>query len=319
MSGFDELRQELAAATHRHAQLDGQVAAQPSPASGPRDRAVRRRRLRGRHGLLPLVVAGALGAGGVAYAAVALLDRGAPVPPPPDRSSMMPAAGDRGLQLFPLRVDDPAGEGPPWGLATYRPQELAVFCLVAGRAQQNELGVIGRDGTFDDDGLFHRLDPGSSQSGACGGGFADGRTFMSGSTITMPASGYSGSPDTRSGGRRIAGCNDPVERSADGQRPCPASSLRQVKYGFAGPLAEKVVLENRKMRLEQRPAPGTSGAYLFVYRAADAAGGGPMQQTVTHRGGIVCKEISAVGMPYEEQPGMDRRAQPGCSPPPGLR
>lgn len=304
MSGFDELRRELASGVRRNA-------------SPPR-RAPLRRRIRN----VPLIaIVATLGLGGVAVAAVQLLERGTPVPESPTRDWLRALGTDQ--RVLPMRAADPAG-GPPWGLGVFRSRVPAkngtVVCAMFGRIQGDEIGVIGRDGSFDDDGRFHPLTPSSTQSGSCGGASREGNLLMNGNAWTIPASGYLGDPDARVDGKAIAGCSNPGETPTARQRTCPADSMRLVKYGFAGPRAVLVTYANRDVLLKQRPSPGTSGAYLFVQRPADLRSGGPMTITTTYDDGTVCRDFTPGPRTADTAKAFaeHRRANPGCQPPPGF-
>jgi hypothetical protein len=99
-----------------------------------------------------LVLAGAA----AALAASGLLT-GSPVRPggplSPTVGDGIPAPG--GSQLLGFRVADPAG-GLPWGLRIVHTTRGYV-CLQVGRVQGGELGELGIDGAFNDDGRFHPL------------------------------------------------------------------------------------------------------------------------------------------------------------------
>lgn len=305
MSGFDDLRRELAAGVERQA-----APARPS-------------RMRRRARNIPLVaIVATLGLGGVAFAAVQLLERGDPVPESPTRDWLRDL-GSTDRRVLPMRIPDPAG-GLPWGLSVFRSKVPArngfVVCAMFGRAQGNEIGVIGRDDTFGNDGRFHPLSPTSSQSGSCGGASKEGHLLMGGSARMIPASGYLGDPDARSKGTPIAGCSTPGEKPTARQSTCPADSMRLLKYGFGGPEAVQVTYANRRIALQQHPAPGTSGAYLFVQRPADTRAGGQMMLTITYRDGTVCREFNPAARTRDMREAFlqHRRANPGCQPPPGF-
>src|SRR5262249_7126673 len=62
---------------------------------------------------------------------------------------------------------------------------------------------------------------------------------------------------------------------------CPASSLRVVKYGFAGRDAVKIDCGG----VSVRPNPDESGAYLFVLRPRTQ----PLTIAITYNDGTVCR------------------------------
>lgn len=116
----------------------------------------------------PRLLAAALAAltltGAAAYAATTLIGVGSPAPNPP--SPFPPSR----IRLLGLRVADPAG-GPPWGirLALRQPQSPPGWgrlqpdvAIQIGRIRGGQMGFIGRDRVFHDDGLFHIAGPNSA-------------------------------------------------------------------------------------------------------------------------------------------------------------
>src|SRR4051794_9017307 len=76
-----------------------------------------------------------------------VLPDGEPVPQAPTQQRASLPDMDPGTnRLVSLRVADPEG-GPPWGFAVARSKDGRTFCLQAGRVQNSQLGVIGRDET----------------------------------------------------------------------------------------------------------------------------------------------------------------------------
>ena len=82
-------------------------------------------RLAGRHGTCPIATAG----------------------------EGIPVAG--GSRLLPLRAPDPAG-GLPWGMRIIHTTR-GLICVQIGRVYHNQLGQLGVDGAFHNDGRFHPL------------------------------------------------------------------------------------------------------------------------------------------------------------------
>jgi hypothetical protein len=62
---------------------------------------------------------------------------------------------------------------------------------------------------------------------------------------------------------------------------CKDSSLRVVKYGFAGRDAVKIQYAGRTIK----PDPDESGAYLFVLKPRKA----PLTLKITYKDGTVCR------------------------------
>ena len=95
----------------------------------------------------------------VALAAAGVLGTGSPVRPPPGSSPTagigIPARGES--RLLSLSVPDPAG-GLPWGMRIVHTTRDLV-CVQIGRLYRGQLGLLGRDGAFGNDGRFHPLPP----------------------------------------------------------------------------------------------------------------------------------------------------------------
>ncbi len=218
-------------------------------------------------------------------AAELFLPEGDPVPKaPPAQRSGLPEMNPGSSRLITMRAEDPEG-GLPWGLAIARSADGQVFCAQVGRVQDGRLGVIGRDGTFDDDGRFHPLSIDANQSGVCGGIAPGGELRLGGDGPPIPASGFTGSFLSAAGG-----CRENVPKSSMSPQTrrklrdvpvCKASSLRVVKYGFAGRDAVKLSYAGQTVR----PSPEESGAYLFVLKPRKR----PLTLTITYRDGTVCR------------------------------
>lgn len=279
MSRLPNLERALLDAAER---LD---AAQPQPTS-PREQHHRRRwPRRGTPllaGLVSLILAGAAVA-----AATGLLAQGDPVPDGPNASNLHPDTP--GFTLTSQRAPDPDG-GPAWALGTFSatestvpgaaPADIAaqfrqhVTCLVVGRVQAGQLGVVGRDGVFHNDGRFHALTPRAQTSGVCGGGSPHASLTVFGYGPPVPASGYSGPPGTAIGGcRERVNLNGPTvspqtRRKLKDVPQCSVASLRRVISGFAGPNATHATYTDTGYRKTITLDPKQNGAYLFVVRSA---------------------------------------------------
>lgn len=217
------------------------------------------RRWRGRLLARPLLV-GLLvvsSATGVALAARALVEVGSPAP------REYPNLGERilptGTRLLSLRIADPAG-GPPWGMrlifttADHRADgtrgDAAHWgCVQIGRVLDGELGVLGQDGAFHDDGRFHPLAPdvlyGTSEA-------------MIECVLPSQSFSFTDASADRSG--------DPVPR--EGVRP-PARELRSISFGLLGPDAASVTYRTSS-GLRTEPVSSGRGAYLIVEPVAHA-------------------------------------------------
>ena len=127
-------------------------------------RAVRARRRtrsswlrRGHRRTTLIVLAAMLVVSGGALAAGGVILRGSPVAtvraPIATADEGIPVAG--GARLLPLRVADPAG-GLPWGMRIIHTTR-GLICVQIGRVFDNQLGQLGVDRAFHNDGRFHPL------------------------------------------------------------------------------------------------------------------------------------------------------------------
>lgn len=258
----------------------------------PERRHARRWRRRGTPllaGLATLVIAG-----GALAAATGLLDSGEPVPPAPASPGlpkpMTPAAG---FTLASVRAPDPDG-GPQWGIGTYDARGLT--CVVVGRVQRGQLGVVGRDGVFGNDGRFHSLSPTAQSSGSCGGRPPDGSFISFSSGPPIPASGYTGAPGTAIGGCRErvnldrSTVSPQTRRRLRGVPQCSKDGLRRVVAGFAGPRAVSATLTARGYRRTLKLQPKENSPYLFVVPAASVSN---VRLRITDRDRKVCEPFAA--------------------------
>jgi hypothetical protein len=184
-----------------------------------------------------------LAGGAIAAAATGLLT-GSPVSSPagapvPHAGYGVPLVG--GSNLLALRVADPEG-GLPWGMRIVHTTR-GLVCVQVGRVYRGQLGQLGVDGVFHDDGRFHPL----------------GSDVLYGTSeaiiqCVLPSQSFSygdASAD-RSG--------DPVP--FEGVRP-PARELRSISFGLLGPNAASVTYRTRS-GLRTEPVNPRTGAYLIV-------------------------------------------------------
>ena len=257
--------------------------------------------------------------GAVALAAQGLFRSGAPVTVP--RGIPLQPRSGLGVPLrhsssaILLQVSDPAG-GPPWG-ARFVATTRGYGCLQFGRVVRGQLGVIGQDDTFSNDGRFHALPleylegpfpcaPLDARGHAFAGVFMDG----------TPASGQVVEESCTARGGLTHAQELPV---------CPTSDQRLVMAGMAGPLARSITYAEPSGRRHTVAAVGPQGAYLIVERAPAHLGleggeyepGGPGVGTIrqiTYADGRVCntgqelghtaQACPAVGEQPVEQPGV---------------
>ncbi|HWH09996.1 MAG TPA: hypothetical protein VG165_02625 [Solirubrobacteraceae bacterium] len=307
---FDDVERELRGAVRRHAHLPWYV------------------QFRLRHsrslivGLACLVVAGpALAASGV-FKTGAPLRAGQSLTPRAGNGVAMPGS----VKLLALRVSDPDG-GPPWGLRVERTTR-GLTCVQLGRLDGGELGVLGIDDAFSDDGLFHPLSVNYTEgpTAGCATTDAHGAAFVSTSVQATPASGLAG------GCHGVAAslfANLPVDAKSLAKRfeasaernpgpICPPAQLRDVYYGLLGPDAVSVTYPDGAGHPATETTVGDNGAYLVLGpptgASCDPSGGcgngystGPALTarfviSVSYRNGYVCelaqlaqREASVVG------------------------
>lgn len=214
--------------------------------SGVRPARARLRRLR-----VPALALGALLASGtIALAASDLILTGSPVAPSDQHSSSVgngvPAPG--ASELLPLRVSDPEG-GLPWGMRVVHTTR-GKLCLQIGRVKEGELGELGVDGAFNDDGRFHPLPASALPSLA-----RDGQ---------QPAGDANTSCNLT--GEAVVAQNTGLDRSAAGlpsRAHVAIAHRRDVYFGVLGPDAVSVSYVAGDGRHTEPVVPG-SGIYLIV-------------------------------------------------------
>ncbi len=213
---------------------------------------------------LAVVAVGVLLLAAAAFAATRLIGFGAPVRPvgeqrqrTPSRGIGVPVGGARSahgaVRLLSIAVPDPDG-GLPWGMRIVRTTR-GLVCVQVGRLLDGRLGVVGEDGAFDDDGLFHELPVGVLNGFACSEPI-DSTVY---GATALPASGAMPGPHPS--------CLYPGTVRGDGVEgpTCPARDERYVAFGVLGPHAVSV---SYRVRGGLRTVPVTSGygAYLIVLR-----------------------------------------------------
>ncbi len=215
--------------------------------------------------LLVAILLGALLLAAAALAATQIVGFGAPVTasrtPGRERPSVstgigIPVASTKptlaSAQPLAISVPDPGG-GLSWGMRIVRTTR-GLVCLQIGRLLDGRLGVLGQDGEFDDDGLFHELPAAVLDPGTCIPPTA--WTILSDSGV--PAAGALQSPTTS--------CLAPWERARpSGSMPCPMNDERLVAFGVLGPHAVSVSYQVHG-QLRTIATAGRLGAYLVVLR-----------------------------------------------------
>lgn len=161
----------------------------------------------------------------------------------------VPAPG--ASELLPLRVADPAG-GPPWGMRIVSTTRGEV-CVQVGRVHNGQLGELGVDGAFHDDGRFHPIPVDALPRDEFHHRVFD--SLLGTATTSCHVAGES-----------VAGEHVGVSQSAAAhtpRSPAPVSGLRDLVYGMLGPQAVSVSYrEGGKDRTARVLAP--TGSYLIV-------------------------------------------------------
>jgi hypothetical protein len=198
----------------------------------------------------PLFAAIVVLAGGAIAAAATGILTGSPVPsrqPVAHTGSGAPAAG--GSDLLALRAGDPEG-GLPWGMRVVHTTR-GLTCVQVGRLQRGQLGQLGLDGAFHDDGRFHVLAADVLPTNLASEDLL---------TCVLPWQSFSFADLSADRG------GDPVP--SEGVRP-PARELRSISFGLLGPKAVSVTYRTSSGLRTQPVSPG-SGAYLIVEPVQDA-------------------------------------------------
>lgn len=213
-----------------------------------------------RHGLrrlrMPLIVVGCLLASAtIALAAEGVLPVGASVKPReplnPNAGAGMPLPG--GSRLLALRAPDPYG-GPPWGMRVIRTTRGEV-CVQIGRVQNGQLGELGIDGAFHDDGRFHPIPADAQADYSLGGGGKAGFAPIGGCQLAGSAEISREIGDDRNAGVGLA-------------KAAPVEDRRNIYWGLLGPQAVSVTLGADPVGRTVSVLPEL-GAYLIVTRTTD--------------------------------------------------
>ncbi len=174
----------------------------------------------------------------------------------------VPVAG--GSRLLPLRVADPAG-GLPWGMRVSRTTR-GLICVQVGRVEHGQLGQVGVDGAFGNDGRFHPL-PADALPDVLGGfqGLMSGR-------CTAPGEIYAGDIV----GMQLSAASNPPARAGGPDR-------REISFGLLGSHAVNITYRAGSATRTQSVLPGL-GAYLIVQRYTSGRRLGSISETDGHEG-----------------------------------
>ncbi len=233
--------------------------AEPHPSKGKRSRSLHMRRL------VPLPLAliiALLLLTAIALAASGVIPIGSPVRPTgplsPGVGEGIPLPGHS--RLLSLRAPDPDG-GPPWGIRILRTTR-GLVCLQLGRIQNNELGLLGIDSAFGNDGRFHPLPADVLPADATAQQSANATCHLPGLAISAESVGLD----------RSAAPNTPPD--------IPLQNLRDISYGQLGPDALNISYKANGEHHTKQVLAGV-GAYLVVQRTKP---GDPLRTTGTSAG-----------------------------------
>jgi hypothetical protein len=198
----------------------------------------------------------------ITLAATGVLLTGSPVRPV---SRPIATAGDGipiegGSRLLPLRVADPAG-GLPWGMRIVHTTR-GLICVQIGRVYHGQLGDLGIDGAFANDGRFHPLP-------------ADALPDVLGSLQGL-MSGNCAAPEEIYAGNIVG-----LELNAASNPPAPAgvaADRREISFGLLGPHAVSITYHSGSETHTQPVLPGL-GAYLIVQRYVSGRQLGSISET----------------------------------------
>jgi len=246
MDAMDRFGQELVlAGERRHSRrrplpaLFGTRFARTSP----------RRRGSGHVRVALVVLALVLATAAITLAATGVILTGSPVAtvraPIATAGEGIPVAG--GARLLPLRAADPAG-GLPWGMRIIHTTR-GLICVQIGRVYGDQLGQLGVDGAFRNDGRFHPL-----PTDALPDVVANAAGWMAGNCAS-PGDIYAGD----SVGLQLSAAASPhqgVGVSAD---------RREISFGLLGVHAVSITYREGSETHTQPVLPGL-GAYLIVQR-----------------------------------------------------
>jgi hypothetical protein len=171
----------------------------------------------------------------------------------------VPVAG--GARLLPLRVPDPAG-GLPWGMRIVHTTR-GLVCVQIGRVYAGQLGQLGIDGAFHDDGRFHPL-----PADALPDDLADAAGWMAGN-CSSPGDTYAGD----SVGLQLSAATG-LSRRAGG---VPADR-REISFGLLGTHAVSIAYREGS-QTRTRPVLAGLGAYLIVQRYTSGRPLGSVSET----------------------------------------
>ncbi|HEY4917952.1 MAG TPA: hypothetical protein VIH92_13650 [Solirubrobacteraceae bacterium] len=165
-----------------------------------------------------------------------------------------------GARLLPLRAPDPAG-GLPWGMRIIHTTR-GLICVQIGRVDGGQLGQLGVDGAFHDDGRFHPL-----PADALPDTLARASGWMSGNCAS-PGEIYAGD----SVGLELNAATSP------GPGAGVPADRREISFGLLGVHAVSITYREGSQTRTQRVLQGL-GAYLIVQRYTSGRPLGSVSET----------------------------------------
>jgi len=202
----------------------------------------------------------------IALAATGVILNGAPVSPSGPMSPVvgagLPLPGQS--RLLALRIPDPSG-GLPWGMRVVRTTR-GLVCVQIGRVQNGQLGELGIDGAYHDDGRFHPVGPGVLPTYA-GGASEGGVTSERGSCVLADGDVTGNGEAWGSAVTAEFWGVDENAAFAPERHPRPVARRRDISYGILGPHAASVTYREGST-LHSEPVVSGVGAYLVVQPAS---------------------------------------------------
>lgn len=198
----------------------------------------------------------------IALAATGVILTGSPVEPAvhPIATAGEGIPVEGGVRLLPLRAPDPAG-GLPWGMRIIHTTRNLI-CVQVGRVLDGQLGELGVDGAFHDDGRFHAL-----PADALPGDLGTGQGWMTGNCAS-PGETYAGD----SVGLELSAASSP------GQQAGVSADRREVSFGLLGAHAVSLTYREGTEARSQQVLRGL-GAYLIVQRYTSGRPLGSVSET----------------------------------------
>ena len=257
MDAIDRFGQELVLAARRRdagppPALFGTRVARTSP----------RRRASAHVRVALLVLVLLLAAAAITLAATGVILTGSPVgtvrAPIATAGEGIPSPG--GARLLPLRAPDPAG-GLPWGMRIIHTTR-GLICVQIGRVYGDQLGQLGVDGAFHNDGRFHPLptdalpDVLANAAGWMAGNCSSPGDIYAGDSVGLELSAATGSHK---------GAGVPADR-------------REISFGLLGVHSVSVTYRDGSETRTRPVLPGL-GAYLIVQRYTSGRPLGSVSET----------------------------------------